>query len=191
MANPTKPRDIKYLTEEELERLFRVITSVRDRAIFRLAYHRGLRASEVALLQMDDYRADRGRLFVHRLKQRRNNTSGEYVLTDIEIRALKAWLRERGGEPGPIFISNRRTGISRKMLDVLMRQYSAAAKIPADKRHFHALRHSCATSLMEQGDDIAIVQDHLGHASITSTEIYAQVTNKRRDQAGMKRKNWR
>ena len=56
------PQQPKYLTEEELTRLFAVIKSVRDRAIFRIAYHRGLRAGEVALLQMDDYRQSAGRL---------------------------------------------------------------------------------------------------------------------------------
>src|SRR5579862_5592002 len=108
-------RNIKYLTEEEITRLFKVIDSVRDRAIFRVGYHRGLRASEVGLLQMSDYRAAAGRLYVHRLKE---GHSGEYVLTGVEEKALKAWLKERGDEPGPIFISNRRLGISQQMLDL-------------------------------------------------------------------------
>jgi integrase len=180
--------NIKYLTAEELERLFRVITSTRDKAIFRLAYHRGLRASEVGALQVSDYRPEAARLFVHRLK---GGNAGEYPLTDIEVKVLKSWLKERGDDPGPIFLSNRRTAISRKMLDVLMRAYCATAGIPRDKSHFHALRHSCATSLISQGDDIAIIQDHLGHKNIASTSEYAKITNKRRDEAASKRKGWK
>lgn len=182
---------IKYMTPEELIRLFRVIDSARDRAIFRLAYHRGLRAGEIRKLMMDDWRPTSGRLFVHRLKNRKKNTSGEYLLTEVEIKALRSWLRERGGDPGPIFVSNRRTAISKQMLDVLIKKYCEAAKIPADKAHMHALRHSCATSLMEQGEDIAVVKDHLGHASVTSTEIYAAITNRRRDEVGKRLKTWK
>jgi integrase len=188
---PTSKRNIQYLTDEELTKLFAVIDSPRDRAIFRLAYHRGLRASEVGLLQVADFRPDRGRLFVHRLKCGQVDTSGEYALTDSEVKALKAWMRERGAEPGPIFLSRNSLPISRKMLDVLMKRYCAAAKIPAQKCHFHALRHSCATGLLERGEDIADVQDHLGHANIANTVIYAKITNKRRDATAKRLKTWK
>lgn len=180
--------NIKYLNDEELARLFAVITSVRDRAIFRVGYHRGLRASEVGLLTMADYRQAAGRLYVHRLKE---GHSGEYSITDAEQKALKAWIKERGGpDEGPIFISNRKTAISQQMLDVLMKAYAKKAKIPRDKAHFHSLRHSCATSLLDRGEDIAIVQDHLGHASIVSTAIYAKITNKKREEVGKRTKGW-
>jgi site-specific recombinase XerD len=181
-------RNIKYLTDEELSRLFAVISSPRDRAIFRVAYHRGLRASEVALLQMSDYRASAGRLYVHRLKE---GHSGEYLLTDAETKAIKSWLKERGQHDGPLFPSNRKTGITQMMLDVVMKRYCLAAHIPRDKAHFHALRHSCATSLLEMGEDIAVVQDHLGHANIANTAIYARITNKRRDEVAKRRKGWK
>jgi site-specific recombinase XerD len=182
---------IKYLTEAETKRLFSVITSIRDRAIFRIAYHRGLRAGELRILQMDDYRSDTGRLFVHRLKCRKKNTSGEYVLVDEEKRALRAYIKERGPSPGPIFLSNRKTAISKQMLDVLMKAYCLAAKIPNDKAHMHALRHSCATHMMTKGEDMATVQDHLGHANIANTQVYAQITSKRRDAAAKRLKTWR
>ena len=180
-------RNIKYLTEEELSRLFRVITSTRDKAIFRFGYHRGLRVSEIGMLQMSDYRPSAGRLYIHRLKE---GHSGEYALTDIEQKVLKAWLKERGDEEGSIFISRRRTAISQQMLDVLMKKYCLQAKIPRDKAHFHSLRHSCATSMLDRGEDIAVVQDHLGHANIANTAIYAKITNKRRDEVGRRLKTW-
>src|SRR3954466_2757734 len=116
-------RNIKYLTSEEIARLFSVITGIRDRAIFRVAYHRGLRASEVGLLQMSDYQPARGRLYVHRVKCGQADTSGEYLLTDAEVKALRPWLKERGDDPGSIFISRRRSPISQQMLDVLMKGY--------------------------------------------------------------------
>ncbi len=179
--------NIKYLTEEEIKRLFAAISSVRDRAIFRLAYHRGLRASEVGLLQMSDWRPTAARLSVTRLK---NGHSGEYILTDVEQKALRAWVKERGGEPGPIFISRKRSAISQQMLDVLTKDYCAAAKIPEEKAHFHVLRHSCATQLLQRGRDIAEVKGHLGHRNIASTDIYAQITNKHRDRMAKELANW-
>ena len=180
----------KYLTPEETDRLFRVITDPRDRAIFRVAYHRGLRAREVAKLQLEDYRSERGRLFVHRLKCRRLDTSGEYALTDAEQRAIRAWIKIRGTQPGALFTSNRGTGISQQMLDVLIKRYCLQARIPADKAHMHVLSHSCATHLLDLGHGIEDVQDHLGHASITSTTIYARITNKRREESARKLKGW-
>lgn len=186
-------RNVKYLTQEETERLFRVITSVRDRAIFRLAYHRGLRAGEIRLLTMDDYRERSGRLFVHRLKAggKQGNMSGEYSLTDMELKCLRAWLKERGNDPGPIFLSNRRTAISKQMLDVLMKQYSRAAKIPPDKAHMHTLRHSCATHMLDRGHGIEEIRDHLGHSTIVSTAYYAKITNKRREETAKRLKGWK
>ena len=90
----------QHLTTRETEALFRAITDPRDRAIFQVAYHRGLRASEVGRLDLADYRAVHGRLFVHRLK---GSISNEYLLTAAEQTALRAWLRVRGLVPGPLF----------------------------------------------------------------------------------------
>lgn len=181
----------KYLTSEETTRLFRSITSVRDRAIFRLMYQRGLRASEIGLLTTNDLRLDVGRLYVHRLKGRKKNTSGEYALTAEETSTLKAWMRERGTDTGALFPSNRGTPISRKMLDVLMKRYAGAAGIPVELAHCHALRHSCAVHLLENDADIIDVQDHLGHRNITSTTEYAKITNKRRDALAKRLKDWK
>jgi site-specific recombinase XerD len=52
---------------------------------------------------------------------------------------------------------------------------------PTDRAHFHTLRHSCAVWLLEQDRDLLEIQDHLGHASITNTAIYARVSPVRRD----------
>jgi integrase len=60
--------DITFLTQEEVRRLFAVITGKRDRALFQLAYHHGLRASEVSLLQRDDVHAKQGRIYIPRVK---------------------------------------------------------------------------------------------------------------------------
>src|SRR3989441_3287624 len=72
-----KRKEIKFLTEDELARLFSVIHSVRDRAIFQLAYRAGLRASEIGMLQLRDYDPKADRIFIHRLK---GSNSGQHHL---------------------------------------------------------------------------------------------------------------
>jgi site-specific recombinase XerD len=184
-----------FLQTEELERLFKAINSsgrptlVRDRAIFRLAYHAGLRASEVGGLEMRDYNARTERMFVHRLK---GSNSGDHHLCREESRALRAWLKIRGSQPGVIFPSQKRNPINRRMLHVLMRIYGAAAGIPARLRHFHVLKHTCATHLLSKGFHVEQVQDWIGHANIQNTMIYAHVTNARRDEmAAALKDSWR
>ena len=170
-----------YLQVEEIDRLFKAITSARDRAIFRLAYNAALRASEVGLLELRDYNQRTERVYVTRLK---GSNSGEHHLCREESRALKAWLKVRGTAPGALFPSQRGRPISRKMLDVLMTQYGKRAAIPERLRHFHVLKHSCATHLLSKGFHVDQVQDWIGHANIQNTMIYARVTNARRDEMG-------
>jgi integrase len=178
-----------FLQYEEIDSLFRAIHSVRDRALFRVAYHAGLRASEVGILQLRDYTPRTERIFIHRLK---DSNSGEHPLCREESRALHAWLKLRGTWPGPIFPSNRKSGIKRSMLDVLMKQYGAAAGIPPALQHFHILKHTCATHLMDKGYAVERVQDWLGHVNIQNTMIYGHITNERRNQMAEELKNtWR
>jgi|HubBroStandDraft_4_1064222.scaffolds.fasta_scaffold129067_2 integrase len=179
----------QFLQPEEWERLIKSIDSVRDRAIFRLAYHAGLRASEVGGLDMRDYQPRVDRIYIRGLK---GSNSGDHHMCREESRALRAWLKVRGSQPGPIFPSKKRGAISRKMLHVLMRKYGAAADIPPALRHMHVLKHSCGTHLMSRGFGVEQVQDWMRHANIQNTLIYAKITNKRRDEmAAALRDTWR
>ena len=99
--------------EEEIERFFKLIVSLRDRAIFRLMYHGGLRASEIGLLEIRNYQPRTDRLMVTRLK---GSNSGEHSLNRKESKDLKAWLKVRGMLPGAIFPSRKGGPISRKAL---------------------------------------------------------------------------
>lgn len=177
----------EYLTQEEIERFFRAIASVRDRAIFRLVYHRGLRASEIGLFQVADYRPSAGRIFVRRLK---GSNSGEFHLTKVESHVLRAWLRERGSAAGALFNSRNHQPVSRFRLDQLMKRYCAAAGVPAVKAHMHALKHSCGTHLSAMEPDIVAIQDHLGHANIQNTMKYVQIASARRDAFAGRLESW-
>ena len=175
----TKPVP-EYLTEEEVARLFAAIgADVRSQAIFRVIYYRGLRASEVGKLRFEDYRPAAGRLFVRRLK---GSNSGEFRITESERTAINRWIKKRGKAPGPLFLSRNGKPLSRWPVFALMKRYCAAAGIPPEKSHPHALKHSCGTHLSARETDIVVIQDHLGHVNIQNTMIYVQIADKRRDQ---------
>jgi type 1 fimbriae regulatory protein FimB len=169
---------IKYLTQDEVRHLFGAITSKRDRALFRVAYYHGLRPSEVGMVQAPHVSLDRARIWVNRLK---NGKAGEYPMPPNEVMALKAWMKEHNQFIIWLFYGQHGAPISRRTLHYLMNKYGEKAGIPQDKRHFHVLRHSIATHLMDAGADIRFVQEWLGHRKIENTAVYAQISNPARD----------
>lgn len=169
---------IKFLTFDETNRLFENITSKRDRAIFLLAYRHGLRASEIGLLQHSDVDLKTLRIMLHRKK---GSLSGEHPLQADEVRVLKAYLKTRSDSLPYLFPSQKGSPISRAMLDVLIKGYGEKAKLPDDKRHFHVLKHSIATHLLDKGAELRFLQDWLGHANIQNTVIYAQISSVNRE----------
>jgi integrase/recombinase XerD len=171
---------LKYMTKQEVRKLFSVIVNPRDRAIFRIVYWHGLRASEVGALQLSSFNIAESRLMIERLK---GSLPSNAELSADELKHLRAWLRVRGLAPGPLFPSNRKRGIGRFQLHVLMRKYCAAAGIPRDKAHMHVLKHSLATHLLQAGTDLYTVKRLLGHKKITSTEQYIHMADAEVDQA--------
>jgi site-specific recombinase XerD len=147
--------------------------SVRDHALFTVMYWRGLRAGEVAKIQLSDWRQDTGQLFVNRLK---GSNSGQYFVSPDEIKALGTWVRIRGSQPGPLFPSRHGAGIGRRMLDSLIKRY-VPKDWPEDIKHCHTLRHSIAVHLLEKGAELLAVQNWLGHRSILSTMKYVDFTS--------------
>ncbi len=139
------------------------------------------------MLELKHLRLKESRVYVTRLKGGR---TGEYLITDREVRALKPYLRERGWLQGPLFPSRNKRPISRRRLDELMKFYGRAG-LPLEKRHFHCMRHTCATRLLDQGVRVEEVQDILGHEDIRNTMIYARITNAHRMEVGARiRESW-
>ena len=184
----------KYLTTDEIQALLETTAgNARDHAIFRLAYHHGLRASEIGLIQMRDYRPslrkDYDRLVMDRLK---GSFGGDTVLVEAAAAAIRKWVKKRGHAPGPMFISREKGRISRTMLHYLMKRYCKLADIPDEKAHFHALKHTCGTIMLSVlKESIVDVQHHLGHADIRSTMVYAKLTEQANEERAQRIKNWR
>ncbi len=174
---------IQWLTVEETRRLFSSIKARRDLALFRIAYHHGLRPSEIGKLRVEDVDFSTGRIRIARLK---GGFGGVYLMPEDELKAVRSWIREAGLKVGYLF-PGRSGGLSRRTLDYLMKLYGAKAELPEAKRHFHCLRHSIATHMLEAGENIEVVQDWLGHQNIQNTQIYAKLTSARRDNAALAR----
>lgn len=178
---------IKYLTQKEAISLFNSIEnsgrlhSIRDLAIFRLAYRCGLRASEISLLRLQDYNMTKGEIYCTRLKGSKNNT----LRLDAKTKyALDKYIIENNisSEPQIIFTSQKNNPISRQTLDHLTKKYCAMANIEdKSKHHFHAIKHTTAVHLAECDMDIKELQWWLGHKSVSNTEIYFQFTTKQQD----------
>ena len=144
----TRYRDTtQVLTQEEIQRLFDVITTKRDRVLFRVAYRHGLRASEIGLLSRSDADLRTGRMTVHRLK---GSLSGVYPMQPDTQKLLKAYLKSREDVSPYLFMSNRQIPISRYAVWHLMQYYGEAAGLPPEKRTFHILKHNPAYLLMSR-----------------------------------------
>jgi integrase len=178
-----KTETIHYLSQEELKRLLKEIVTKRDKALILLAYSYGLRASEVGLLRREDIDFERMKIRIQRMK---GSISAEYPLRPEVAKALKSYLRTRKDNSPVLFPSRRGLPINRRTLDYLMKKYGELAGIPKEKRHFHILKHSIATHLLDAGADIIFVKDWLGHKNIQNTIVYSQLTSRTRDEQARK-----
>jgi integrase len=166
-----------YLTQAEIQALFGAIASVRDRALFGLAYAYGLRVGEIVHLNRTDVDLERARIRIHRLK---GGLSGERPIFRNLIPLLRQYLEKRTDEEDALFVGLRGRLRKRRIQD-LFRFYATEAALPADRRHVHVLRHSAAVHVLDAGEDIDFARDHLGHRSIQSTMTYAQISDGRRN----------
>jgi site-specific recombinase XerD len=157
--------------------------AVRDRALFELAYAAGLRAEELVTLDVGDVDFDAETVRV----EGKGDKTRLVPVGEHAARAIDRWLST--GRPalasapsGPLFVSKtgRRLSTSdvRRRLRVWSRE--AARHAPAlAQAHPHALRHSFATHLLEGGADLRAIQELLGHASISTTQVYTRVESER------------
>ncbi len=172
------PPEVTFLTQDEVRQLLAVITGKRDRALFHLAYHHGLRASEVSLFQRDDVHEKQGRIYIPRVK---GSSAKTYPMQPEDLRCLRAYLRTRDDDSPYLFISHRGIPLERRSYWDLMQKYGRVADIPKAKRRFHVLRHAIAVHLLDAGADVAFVQDRLGHANIQNTMVYMRYPTVTRD----------
>lgn len=146
-------------------------TEKRDLCLVLLMYRHGLRVSEACGLQLDQVDVDSRVLHVLRLK---NGLSTTHPLRAEELRAIKAWLKERERlrpEGTAFFVSEQRRPLHRSTVNLALRKYGELAELPIAV-HPHMLRHACGYALADQGADTRLIQDYLGHRNIQHTVRY-------------------
>ena len=155
--------------------------ALRDRAMLELFYASGLRVSELAGLTLQQVDLDHGfvRVFGKGSKERvvPVGTKACDALARYLAAGRRFFVKPRTGSQ--LFLSERGTAISRKMLWVLVKKYAKLAGITKSVKP-HLLRHSFATHLLSGGADLRAIQEMLGHASIGTTQIYTAVAPDRR-----------
>lgn len=182
IETPRRWRDLpEVLTVEEVGKLIEAPTldeplAFRDRAMLELAYGAGLRVSEWISIAIKDVMFDEGvvRVFGKGQKERLVPVGRQAVsAVAIYVRELRPKL-ERGGGKGVLFLNARGEPLTRMGAWKILRKYVEQAGI-TKKVSPHTLRHSFATHLLEGGADLRAVQDMLGHADISTTQIYTHV----------------
>ncbi len=181
----------KPLSEAEVASLLAAVVghepvSLRDRALLEFLYATGARISEAVGLSLGDLDVETGlvRLFGKGSKERIvpfGRAAGD---------AITAWLAPGGrpmmeplrwarrGDAEALFLNHRGARLSRQSAWLIVSTYGRACGL--DKQLSpHVLRHSCATHLLDHGADLRIVQEMLGHASISTTQIYTKVSQER------------
>jgi integrase/recombinase XerD len=174
---PRRPERLpRYLTEEEMHRLFEVVkSSPRDSAIIHVLGFVGLRVSELCRLQLEDIEFERNVLHV---RSGKGDKDREVILEDRTRAALDRYLAER---TATTLGSTRLFAIGPVTVERIVRKAAQEAAIPRRVTP-HMLRHTLATALLSRGCDIRYIQKLLGHASVATTQIYTHVdTNALRD----------
>jgi len=189
VARPKVPSGLpKALSEQEVGALLGAVpgddaAAQRDRAILEVLYGCGLRVSELVGLSMPDLDLETGllRAFGKGSKER------VVPVGRLASEALSAWLSV-GGRPQlvpdrwarrhdaeAVFLNTRGGRLSRQGAWGIVRRHGQSVGL-GDRLSPHVLRHSCATHMLDHGADIRVVQELLGHASISTTQVYTKVS---------------
>lgn len=188
-ATLDSPKVRRYLptsiSEEDVDRLLRApdghdtARAVRDSALLELLYATGMRVSELVHLNVEDVDlADRQVQCVNRNKKRR------IPIHQRATRALRQYLEDgrlkllRDDSEKALFLNHRGRRLTRQGLWLIIKKYVEEVGIDAPVTP-HTLRHSFATHLLRGGADVREVQGLLGHANVSTTQVYTQISEKR------------
>lgn len=189
MSPGTRSRRLpKALTMDQVESLLAApdtstVEGLRDAALLELLYGTGARVSEVCALDVDDIRRvlddpDLGLRLIGKGDKERIVPLGSYAAKAVDawlIRGRPAWAEIGNGEHA-LLLNTRGRRLSRQSAWAVIRRAGEAAGLDVEHLSPHSLRHSYATHLLDGGADIRVVQELLGHSSVTTTQIYTLVT---------------
>ena len=187
VRTPKAPRTLpRHLRPGEIESLIEAPAGDsdlerRDRALLELLYATGLRVSELVALKLFEVGLNEGvvRVFGKGAKERL------VPLGQVALEWLERYLQEArsqllaGRSCDAVFVTRRGAGLSRQMFWHLIKRHAARAGIEPTRISPHTLRHAFATHLINHGADLRVVQLLLGHADISTTQVYTHVARER------------
>jgi len=181
-------QSVDFLEAEELDRLLSQpdtgdLRGLRDRAILETLFSTGLRVSELVSLNRDKINLERGEFAV----RGKGDKERLVFLSETAKYWLEKWLKARTDHYPALFIpifknkkleleADKQPRLTARSVERIVQKYAQKAGL-VKKITPHVLRHSFATDLLISGADIRSVQQMLGHASITTTQIYTHITN--------------
>lgn len=173
------PRFPKTLSEADVEALLvapdtGTTLGLRDRAMLETLYATGLRVSELVVLKTFQVSLGSGVVRV----MGKGSKERLVPLGEEAVSWIQKYLRGRASDAEALFVTSRGKGMTRQAFWHLVRRYGARA-IPGKKLSPHVLRHAFATHLINHGADLRVVQMLLGHADISTTQIYTHVARER------------
>ena len=184
LESPRRPKGIpKALTVHEVAALLDAVDSAsglgaRDSALLEFMYATGARVSETVNLEQIDVDLDEATALVTgKGAKQRVVPMGGYALESLRrYYPVRQQLIAGKTDPGAVFVSARGRQLTRQAVWQIIKKVAAAAGIDEVKVSPHVLRHSAATHMIEGGADLRTIQELLGHASISTTQIYTRVS---------------
>lgn len=181
-------KPVKFLSLEQLEKLFNSCDikkpqGLRDRTIIESLFSTGMRIAELIGLNREQIKLKPETKDLEIVIVGKGGRPRTVYFSERAVYWLKKYIQTREDMFKPLFINykvkeNDRSRLTARSIEKIMKKYAILAGIPLTTTP-HVLRHSFATDLLSQGVDLRIVQEFLGHRSITATQIYTHVTNKR------------
>ncbi|MCH8519766.1 MAG: tyrosine-type recombinase/integrase [Nanoarchaeota archaeon] len=164
----------QVLTKEELRELFSKITNTKHKLMLQLYYAAGLRLSEVINLKMKDIGFNDKTIWVRDGKGGKDRMS---ILPQFLIDELKEFCEKNTLDKNNFIFTNiKGDPYSSRMVQKILERVKDKVSFNKDI-HIHTLRHSFATHLLEDGVDIRIIQELLGHSDLSTTQIYTKIAN--------------
>lgn len=179
ISTPKTPRKLpRTLDADQTTQLVDIksddILDIRDRAILELMYSSGLRLSELVGVNLNDIDYLDGIITV----TGKGNKMRKIPVGKFAIKAIRSWLKRRDafvkGDEQALFLSKRGNRISTRSVQQRLRGWAIKQGLPTHV-HPHMLRHSFATHILESSSDLRAVQELLGHADISTTQVYTHL----------------
>ncbi|MFH1968551.1 MAG: tyrosine-type recombinase/integrase [bacterium] len=187
LPRPDKEKTVKFLTLEQLKKLFlapdiQTTPGLRDRAMIETFFSTGMRIAELTSLDREQIKIKPGQIDLELGIVGKGGRARTVYFSKSAIEWLYKYLETRKDGEKALFINYRgRKTASRRLtpnaIEKFIKKYAIATGLPITTTP-HVLRHTFASDLLAQGVDIRLVQEFLGHKSILATQIYTHVTNK-------------